>query len=204
MPAMAQGPLEEPPGPVSPAWWPARKAATVSSCGTRHHQLRSLPMRGHQLPVQPDVCAALPPSLAPLRGTATRGRNDVPKEQGMAESGAAHPILVVRGRGIGLLNWHMISPICCCSCAIPPLHQQQYIQDPPSRPQSDFWRSATRQLAAAVDSFMLRHSRHGSSTVSCHGRETTHSCEEHFRRKATGERKNRNRAVWNANLEKTR
>ena len=32
MPAMAQGPLEEPPGPVSPGWWPARKAATVSSC----------------------------------------------------------------------------------------------------------------------------------------------------------------------------
>jgi len=31
MPAMAQGPLEEPPGPVSPGWCPARKAATVSS-----------------------------------------------------------------------------------------------------------------------------------------------------------------------------
>jgi hypothetical protein len=30
MPAMAQGPLADPPGPVSPGWWPARKAATVS------------------------------------------------------------------------------------------------------------------------------------------------------------------------------
>lgn len=32
IPAIAQGPLDDPPGPVSPAWCPARKAATVSSC----------------------------------------------------------------------------------------------------------------------------------------------------------------------------
>ena len=28
MPAIAQGPLEEPPAPVSPAWWPARCSST--------------------------------------------------------------------------------------------------------------------------------------------------------------------------------
>mmetsp|Transcript_8578 Transcript_8578/g.13526 ORF Transcript_8578/g.13526 Transcript_8578/m.13526 type:complete len:144 (+) Transcript_8578:372-803(+) len=38
MPARAHGPLAEPPGPVSPAWCPAKKAATVSSCGAKFSQ----------------------------------------------------------------------------------------------------------------------------------------------------------------------
>ena len=82
MPAMAQGPLEEPPGPVSPAWWPARKAATVSSCEKRHNQLRSPPMGGHQLTVQinllpsPHLFLPLPREALLLYGemTCPRGR----------------------------------------------------------------------------------------------------------------------------------
>eukprot|EP00960_Hanusia_phi_P022084 654064-Hanusia_phi.AAC.6 len=32
--------LEDPPGPVSPAWWPAKKAATVSSCKSESNRER--------------------------------------------------------------------------------------------------------------------------------------------------------------------
>ena len=121
MPAMAQGPLEEPPGPVSPAWWPARKAATVSSCEKRHNQLRSPPMRGHQLTVQinllPSPHLFLPP---PPRGTATLWRNDVSKRQGAADSGATHPSRVVQGCGIGMLYVRWNTPICCSSAINPP------------------------------------------------------------------------------------
>ena len=56
MPAIAQGPFDDPPGPVSPGWCPARNAATDSSCGVDRRQrtesqtrVQQASMKGHVL-----------------------------------------------------------------------------------------------------------------------------------------------------------